>query len=148
MTKILAIDDQKDNLTTIKAVISNNIPDCEVLTALSGKEGLEVARNEQPDAILLDIIMPHMDGYEVCKRLKEDEATKCIPVVMITAIKTDAESRIRGLNLGADAFLSKPIDPAELSAQVNVMLRIRNAEDKLNEEKEVLEKKVEERTRE
>ncbi|MCK5839691.1 MAG: PAS domain S-box protein [Bacteroidales bacterium] len=148
MTKILAIDHQKDNLKTIKAVINYNMPDCEVLTALSGKEGLEIARNEQPDAILLDIIMPQMDGYEVCKRLKEDESTNHIPVVMITTIKTDAESRIKGLNTGADAFLPKPIDPVELTAQVNVMLRIKSAEDKLRAEKGDLDQKVTERTKE
>ena len=146
MKKILAIDDQQDNLTTIKAVINNYLPDCKVLTALSGKKGLEIASKDQPDTILLDIIMPDMDGYEVCKKLKKDESTKHIPVVMITAIKTDFESRIKGLNLGADAFLSKPIDPVELSAQINVMLRIKEAEDKLRAEKKDLEVIVLERT--
>ncbi|MCD4681378.1 MAG: response regulator [Bacteroidales bacterium] len=139
MKKILAIDDQSDNLTTIKAIMKNFIPDCEVLTALSGKEGIKIAREEQPDTILLDIIMPQMDGYEVCKRLKEDELTKHIPVVMITAIKTDTESLVKGLNIGADAFFTKPIDPVELSAQVNVMLRIKEAEDKLRGQKETFE---------
>ncbi|MEA1877068.1 MAG: response regulator [Bacteroidota bacterium] len=148
MKSILAIDDQKDNLVTIKAVIKNNLPDCEVVTALSGLEGIEIARTMQPDAILLDIIMPRMDGYEVCRRLKEDDLTKHIPVVMITAIRTDSESRIKGLNIGADAFLSKPIDPFELSAQVNVMLRIKEAEDKLREEKNNLGKEVLNRTKE
>jgi len=148
MKKILAIDDQRDNLTTIEAVIKNHIQDCKVLTALSGKEGIKIARKEQPDTILLDIIMPQMDGYEVCKRLKEDELTKHIPVVMVTAIKTDAESRVKGLNFGADAFLSKPIDLVELSAQVNVMLRIKEAEDKLRSDKNLLDQKVKERTKE
>ena len=114
MKKILAIDDQKDNLTSIKAVIKSNIPNCKIFTALSGKEGIEIAKKEQPDTILLDIIMPEMDGYEVCKRVKEEEATKHIPIVMITAIKTDAESRIKGLTLGADAFLAKPIDAIDI----------------------------------
>lgn len=148
MKRILAIDDRKDNLTTIKAIISSNMPGCTVLTALSGREGIEIARAEQPDTILLDIIMPDMDGYEVCKRLKEDELTKHIPIVMVTAIKTDSESRIKGLNLGADAFLSKPIDPIELSAQINVMIRIKEAEDKLREEKKNLENVVSDRTKE
>lgn len=148
MKTILAIDDQKDNLTTIRAVIKANMPECKVLTALSGKEGIDIARNEQPDTILLDIIMPQMDGYEVCKRLKEDELTKHIPIIMITAITTDSESRVKGLNFGADAFLSKPIDPVELSAQVNVMLRIKGAEDKLRLEKDVLEETVLARTHE
>ena len=146
MKKILAIDDHKDNLTTIKAVIKSNIPACKVLIALSGKEGLKTAKEEQPDTILLDIIMPQIDGYEVCKKLKEDESTKHIPVIMLTAIKTDSESRIKGLEIGADAFLSKPIDPVELSAQVKVMLRIKEAEDKLRAEKVTLEELVLERT--
>ncbi|MBI9035942.1 MAG: PAS domain S-box protein, partial [Bacteroidales bacterium] len=148
MNKILAIDDQRDNLITIKAVIKSYISDCEVLTTLSGKEGIELARVEQPDTILLDIIMPQMDGYEVCRKLKADTFTKHIPVVMITAIKTDAESRIKALNIGADAFLSKPIDPSELIAHLNVMFRIKKAEDKLRAEKQVLEELVTERTHE
>jgi len=148
MRKILTIDDQKNNLTTIEAIIKNHIPDCKVLTALSGKEGIKIAKKEQPDTILLDIVMPKMDGYEVCKRLKEDESTKHIPVVMLTAIKTDKESRIKGLNGGADAYFSTPIDPAELSAQVNVMLRIKEAEDKLRKEKELLDEMVQKRTKE
>ncbi|MBC8315204.1 MAG: response regulator [Bacteroidetes bacterium] len=147
MKKILAIDDQQDNLTTIVAVIKSNLPDCVVLTALSGEEGLKIAKEEQPDTILLDIIMPKMDGYEVCKRLKADVSTKHIPVVMITAIKTDSESRVKGLNLGADAFLSKPIDQTELSAQVNVMLRIKEAEDRLRADKKVLDEEVKEKTK-
>lgn len=148
MKKILAIDDKKNNLTTIKGVITSNIPDCKVLTALSGKKGIEIARKEQPDIILLDVIMPHMNGYETCRKLKVNELTKHIPVIMITAIDTDPKSRIKGLEIGADAFLSKPIDPVELSAQVNVMLRIKEAEDKLRWEKNVLSELVLEKTKE
>jgi len=148
MKKILAIDDKRDNLTSIEAIVKNNMPECKVLTALSGKEGIKIAKKEQPETILLDIIMPEMDGYEVCKKLKENELTKHIPVIMITAIKTDSKSRIKGLNTGADAFLSKPIDPIELSAQVNVMIRIKEAEDKLRAEKVNLEKLVQDRTKE
>lgn len=147
MKKILAIDDQVDNLITIKAVIKSRIQNCDVITALSGKDGIEIAIKEQPDTILLDIIMPDMDGYETCKRLKENELTKHIPVIMVTAIKTDSDSRVKGLNIGADAFLSKPIDAIELTAQVNVMLRIKEAEDKLRGEKDLLEELVLGRTR-
>ncbi len=147
MRKILAIDDKIDNLISIKAVIKNNIPDCEVLTALTGQDGIDIAIREYPDTILLDIIMPEMDGFETCKKLKENKQTKHIPVVMVTAIKTDSDSRAKGLNTGADAFLSKPIDALELTAQVNVMLRIKDAEDKLRKEKDVLEELVFERTR-
>jgi len=148
MKIILAIDDQQINLITIKAAIETNLPDCKVLTAMTGKEGIELARKEQPETILLDIVMPIMDGFEVCKRLKEEPLTKHIPVVMITAIKVDKESRVKGLETGADAFLSKPIDPDELAAQINVMLRIKEAEDKLRADKERLNQMVQERTKE
>jgi PAS domain S-box-containing protein len=148
MKKILAIDDQQDNLTTIKAVIMSHLPDSIVFTALSGKEGILIAKQEQPDTILLDIIMPKMDGYEVCKELKADDSTKHIPIVMITAIKTDVKSRVKGLEVGADAFVAKPIDPIELSAQIKVMLRIKEAEDKLRADKDKLEAIVLDRTHE
>ncbi|MBU1013653.1 MAG: PAS domain S-box protein [Bacteroidetes bacterium] len=146
MKKILAIDDQQDNLTTLKAVIKNQIPDCIVLTALSGKEGIEIAQKEQPDTILLDIIMPKMNGYEVCRNLKNDELTKHIPIIMLTAIKTDSESRVKGLNMGADAFLAKPIDHAELTAQIKVMFRIKDAEDRLRTDKKGLKEIVKEQS--
>jgi len=147
MKKILVIDDQKDNLISITALLKNFLPECKILTAQSGPEGIEMAHRGEPDTILLDIIMPKMDGYEVCKKLKKDELTKHIPVVLITEIKTDPESRIKGLEIGADAFLSKPIDPAELSAQIKVMLRIKYAEDKLYSEKVDLENLVVARTK-
>ncbi len=146
MKKILAIDDQHDNLVIIKAVVVNNIPDCEVYLASSGNEGIELAKDIQPDVILLDIIMPVMDGYATCEILKNNEATKHIPVIMITAIRTDSKSRIKGLNLGADAFLSKPIDSVEFTAQVGVMLRIKAAEDGLRNKNRGLEQVIKERT--
>ncbi len=142
MSKILAIDDKQDNLISLSALLNNLIPDCVVITALSGIEGIKKAKTEQPDTILLDIKMPEMDGYEVCKRLKSDIKTGHIPIIMITAIKTDARSRIKALDLGADAFMSKPIDHSELIAQVNVMLRIKKTEDKLRHEKTSLEHEV------
>jgi PAS domain S-box-containing protein len=148
MRKILAIDDQADNLATIIAVMKNHISDCAFFSALSGGEGIEIAKNEQPDVILLDIIMPEMDGYETCQKLKSNELTKHIPVILVTAIKTDSQSRIKGLNIGADAFLSKPIDASELSAQINVMFRIKKAEDELRKEKKSLNLKVNKRTNE
>jgi len=146
MKKILVIDDQKDNLISIKALLKHYLPGCEVLTALSGEEGMELAIKDQPDTILLDIIMPRMDGYETCGKLKAELSTKHIPIIMLTAIKTDPESRIKGLNTGADAFLSKPFDPGELTAQIKVMLRIKEAEDKLRSKNIDLEKIVLERT--
>ncbi len=146
MNKILAIDDKQDNLATIEAILKTQMQACEIWLAQSGKEGIEIAQNQQPDLILLDIIMPGMDGYATCSRLKADETTKHIPVVMVTAIKSDSDSRVKALNLGADAFLSKPIEPVELVAQVKVMLRIKAAEDRLKDENKNLELLIKERT--
>ena len=146
MPKILAIDDKKDNLVILATLLKNLMPECTVITALSGIEGIEKARTESPDAILLDVKMPGMDGFETCRRLKSDESTKHIPVIMITAIKTDPQSRVKGLETGADAFLSKPIEENELASQVKVVLRIKKAEDALREERDSLEKRVMERT--
>jgi PAS domain S-box-containing protein len=148
MRKILAIDDNKDNLVTISALLNNLLDDCEVITALSGKEGIEKAKSEQPDTIILDIKMPEMDGFEACRILKNDDTTGHIPIILLTAIKTDVDSRITGLELGADAFLTKPIDETELIAQVKVMLRIKKTEDLLRKEKDLLEEMVDERTHE
>ena len=147
MPKILAIDDTRDNLISISALLKKLIPDCTVITSDSGAEGIKKAEAEQPNTILLDIRMPEMDGFEVCRRLKSNEKTKHIPVVMLTAIKSDAESRVKGLEIGADAFLSKPIDEVELAAHVKVMLRIKTAEDLLRKEKDLLEDTVHERTK-
>jgi putative nucleotidyltransferase with HDIG domain len=146
MSKILAIDDRLDNLISIKALLRNMIPECEVITAQTGEEGIEKAIKELPDTILLDINMPVMDGYEVCNKLKANSATKHIPVIMITAVRTDSKSRVKGLEIGADVFISKPIDADELTSQVRVMLRIKKAEDKLRSEKDILEKMVQKRT--
>lgn len=147
MAKILTIDDKQDNLIVLSAVLKSFLPACTVITAQSGIEGIEKATKEFPDTIILDIKMPRMDGFEVCWRLKADSKTKHIPIIMLTAVKTDAQSRVKGLELGADAFLSKPIDEIELIAQVNVMLRIKKAEDILRNEKDLMEKAVHERTK-
>lgn len=148
MAKVLAIDDQKDNLATVRALLKKTLPEVVVVTAESGKEGIEKARREQPDAILLDIRMPIMDGWETCKRIKSDQDIQHIPVIMLTAVDTDPKSRVRGLNIGADAFLAKPIDPTELTAQVLAMLRIKRAEDILREQRDSLDQLVHEKTEE
>ncbi len=146
MTKILAIDDKMDNLVNLSALLKNLMPGGVVITAQSGMEGIAKAKAELPDVILLDIKMPEMDGFETCHRLMSDKRTKHIPVIMIAAIETDQQSRIKGLDIGANAFLSKPIDEYELASQVSVALRIKKAEDALREQRNSLEKTVEERT--
>ncbi len=146
MPKVLIIDDLKDNLISLSALLRTVIPDLTILTALSGEEGIRLTLKENPDTILLDIQMPKMDGFEVCKKLKQNRKTWRIPIILITAVRTDAESRIRGLETGADASLIKPIDEGELAAQVKAMLRIRHSEQLLSKEKDLLEELVVERT--
>lgn len=130
---ILAIDDQNDNLITLSALLIEYIPGCVVLTAATGIEGIEKARSLKPDAILLDIQMPGMDGFEVCQILKSDISTSHIPLIFLTAAYTDSKSRIRALEIGGDAFLAKPIDQGELIAQVKAMLRIKMADEALRQ---------------
>jgi PAS domain S-box-containing protein len=146
--KILAIDDNFDNLVTIKALLREVYTDAKILTALSGSEGIKMALAEKPDVILLDIVMPDMDGYEVCRRLKSYNTLAEVPVVFVTALKGDKESRIKALEVGAEAFLAKPIDESELIAQVRSMLKIQKAnEEKRNEHSRLL-RLVDERTQE
>ncbi|MCK4359910.1 MAG: GAF domain-containing protein [Candidatus Cloacimonetes bacterium] len=148
MPKILVIEDEEDQLFILKEILTSLISECKVITAQSGEEGIIKIKKELPDTILLDIKLPKMDGYEVCKILKSDELTKNIPIIMITGVYKDTESRIKALDSGVDAFLTKPIEPGELEAQVNVMLRIKNVEDKLKQEKDLLDELVQERTKE
>ncbi len=147
MPKILTIDDIEDNLIIQSVILSRYIPDCMVITATSGAEGIEKAIREIPDTILLDIMMPGMDGFEVCRQLKSIETTRSIPVIMLTGVRMDTKNRVKGLDVGADAFLTKPVEAIELVAQVNVMLRIKNAEAQLRQEKQHLESLVRKRTR-
>ena len=104
LIKILAIDDNPDNLLTIQALVNESFSGVVVLTALNGKQGIKIAAEENPDVILLDIIMPDMDGFEVCKRLKEDKNLCDIPVIFVTALKGDKESRIKALECGGEGF--------------------------------------------
>ncbi len=145
---ILAVDDRKDNLLTMEAVLGDILPDASILTARSGNEGLQEAVEKKPDVILLDLRMPGMDGYEVSRKLRENPETRSIPIIAVTALDTSVGNKVRALDAGADAFLVKPIDETELLAQLRVMLRIREAEVTLQKEKSVLEHKVRERTSE
>jgi PAS domain S-box-containing protein len=146
MPRLLIIDDKRDNLISIEALLKNLMEGLEIISALSGKEGIALAKKENPDLILLDIYMPEMDGFEVCKKLKSNKLTKPIPIIMLTAIKTDQASKLKGLELGADAFLTKPLDESEIVSQIKVMLRIKAAENDLREKNIKLEKIVAQRT--
>jgi PAS domain S-box-containing protein len=146
MVKILAIDNNSDNLVVLHAILTSSFPDIVYSSANSGLTGIDKARSEQPDLILLDLFMPEVDGFETCRLIKGDPALQRIPVIILTAEKTDASSRIRALQMGADSFLSKPIVEAELIALVSTMIRIKKSEDMIRKEKQLLELAVEERT--
>ena len=146
MTKILAIDDIKDNLISLKAILKDVFPEAVVFTAMDGKSGIELAAVHDPDVILLDIVMPEMDGFEVCRRLKNDSVMCEIPVVFLTALKESRENRLMALEAGAEAFLAKPIDITELTVQVRAMLKIRAANILKRDEKNRLEALVKSRT--
>ncbi|RJP85568.1 MAG: response regulator [Desulfobacteraceae bacterium] len=125
--KILAIDDSSINLMILESVIKDAFPEATLFTASTGINGIELAQINDPDVILLDIVMPGMDGFEVCRKLKQDQRLLDIPVIFLTALKTDRESRIRALDAGCEAFLSRPIDEIEFTAQIRAMNRIRAA---------------------
>ncbi len=145
--KILAIDDNPDNLVTIKALIKETFPDALILTTCDGREGLSIATAEDPDVILLDIVMPVMDGFEVCRILKADKYLGDIPVVFVTALKGDKDSRLRALEAGAEAFLAKPLDPIELTAQIRAMVKIKLSNLEKRNESERLASLIAEQTR-
>ncbi len=118
--KIMVVDDEPNIVKLVR--ISLELANYEVIEAFSGTEALEKVRDVVPALFLLDIMMPGLNGYDVCKRLKADERTKNVPVVMLTAKgqKGDAEE---GLKAGADDYIIKPFDPFELNEQVNEILR-------------------------
>jgi len=146
--KILTIDDSNDNLITIKSLINEAFPNVIVITALSGEEGVKLAISEVPDVILLDVIMPSMDGFGVCEKLKTNKILSEIPVVFVVESKSDKKNRIKALEVGAEGFLTKPIDKSELIAQIRVMLRIRFDNLEKQSENERLSTLVVERTNE
>ena len=120
--RILVVDDNPINVKLLSAKLAKDY--YAVLTAKSGAEALEIAKKEVPDLILLDVMMPEMDGFEVCERLNADPATKHIPVVMVTAL-SDIDDRVRGLECGADDFVTKPINDIALFARVRSLLRLK-----------------------
>lgn len=124
--RILVVDDITANLRLLEAKLLNEYYD--VTLANSGQEALTAVARSAPDVILLDVMMPEMDGYEVCRRLKADALTSHIPVVMVTAL-VDPLERVRGLEAGADDFLSKPVDDATLFARLRALLRVKQVQD-------------------
>ncbi len=145
---ILSIDDKKDNLVTLEAVLGDLLPEAEVVSVQGGAEGIEEALCLKPDVILLDLRMPGMDGYEVTARLREMSETRSIPIIALTALDTSTENKVKALDAGVDAFLVKPLEETELIAQLRAMARLRESEVLLQRERDMLEEKVRDRTRE
>ncbi len=142
--KILIVDDTTENIDVLIDVLA----DYKRSVATNGEKALQLAMsNKPPDLILLDIMMPGMDGYEVCRRLKEDEKTKKIPVIFLTAM-TDQESETKGLELGAVDYITKPISPPIVKERVRNHLMLKLARESLENQNVILEEKVEERTKE
>ncbi len=121
--KILVADDIKQNVKLLRVILT--AAEYDVIEAYDGNEALEKARTENPDLILLDIMMPKLTGYEVCQRLRADGATKNIPIIMITALH-EMGDRIKGIEAGADDFISKPFNKTELLARVKSLLQMKH----------------------
>jgi diguanylate cyclase (GGDEF)-like protein len=131
MGKILIVDDSRLIAHVAKTMLTKR--GHEIIVAQDGKAGLEAAKSEKPDIILLDVIMPIMDGYEVCEHLKEDDSTKEIPIIMVTS-KAEAADKVKGLELGALDYVTKPFDEGELIARVNIHLRLRELYEAVQEQ--------------
>ncbi|HLW55678.1 MAG TPA: HD domain-containing phosphohydrolase [Candidatus Angelobacter sp.] len=133
--RILVVDDKLDTLLLLRELLSSR--GYEIITATEAAEAEELVRSEKPDLVLLDVVMPGKSGYDLCHELKEDPATRLIPVVMITGL-TDREDRVRGIEAGADDFLSKPLYPEELFARVKSLLKLKEFTDELENAESVL----------
>src|SRR6201998_596648 len=126
--RVLVVDDVEANVKLLEAKLSSEYFD--VLLAYNGRTALEIADRELPDVILLDVMMPSMDGFEVCRRLKAHRRTADLPVVMVTAL-SDVANRLRGLEAGADDFLTKPVNDVALFARVRSLVRLKRMMDEL-----------------
>ena len=141
---VLAIDDSPENLVLMSTLLKDRY---KVKVANSGARGLELARSAAPDIILLDIMMPVMDGYAVCEQLKRDPATAHIPVIFLTA-RAESDDEKHGLELGAVDYITKPISPPIFLMRIQNHLALKRAADFLRDKADYLEKEVQNRTRE
>lgn len=135
MANILIVDDSRLIAHVAKTMLTKQ--GHEVVLAQDGKAGVEAAKAGKPDIILLDLIMPVMDGYEVCEHLKADEATQEIPIIMVTS-KAETADKVKGLQMGALDYVTKPFDEGELIARVNIHLRLRELYQEVQEQNRLL----------
>ena len=126
--KILVVDDNRENIELVRDILE--VAGHDVIEALDGAKAIAITPEEKPDLIVLDVNMPGMNGFEVCKHLKADETTNHIPIIMLTA-QSDVESRVEGLSAGADDYLAKPFSPRELIARVDRSLRSKTRTDEM-----------------
>ena len=131
--RILIVDDEPLNVKLLEAKLSAE--KYETSTAYSGEEALEKIADAAPDLILLDIMMPDMNGYEVTQRLKDNPDSRDIPVILVTALD-GTDNKIKGLEAGADEFLNKPVKAPELKSRVKSLLRTKECQDRLKRQKE------------
>jgi putative two-component system response regulator len=126
--RVLVVDDFEPNLDLLTRLLARD--GYVVQRARDGVEALELVTHEPPDLVLLDVVMPHLNGFETCRELKRQSSTRLIPVVLITALRS-ASDRIRGIEAGADDFLTKPFNPQELQARVGSLIRLKRYTDDL-----------------
>jgi len=132
---ILIIDDSRENLALLRELLEEE--DYTVVTAADGEEGMELIRRYFPDLVLLDVVMPSITGYEVCRTLKNDPLYQFIPVILITSLDS-LDDKVRGLESGADDFIHKPFNRVELLARVKSLLRIKSLIDRLERTESIL----------
>jgi CheY-like chemotaxis protein len=125
---ILIVDDNRENLELLEAYLEDI--ECRTIAAYDGPEALEIIKKDKPDLILLDIMMPKMSGFEVCRRVKNDTATAHIPIIMVTALNDFGDMQ-RAVDCGTDDFVSKPVNKLEMITRVKTMLKLKHLTDKL-----------------
>jgi len=126
---VLVVDDDTTNLLVVEKMLTSQ--GFEVEKAASGQEAIDCVRKKLPDVILLDVMMPGMDGFEVCRRLKTSEETRLVPIIIVTALR-EREDKIKGIEAGCDDFISKPIDRLELIARVRALGQVKRLNDELD----------------
>ena len=127
---LLIVDDEERNIRLLKGLLAPQ--NFNLREAINGEEALRRIAEEPPDMVLLDVMMPKINGFEVCRRLKQDEKTKTIPVILVTAL-SEKQHRVQALEAGADDFISKPVDQTELTVRVKSLLRIKSYQDEISD---------------
>ncbi len=140
---VLIVDDTPDNITLFNEILKNEY---QVKVATNGERALEIALNARPDIILLDVMMPVMDGYETCRRLKQDVQLSDIPILFLTA-RSNEEDEKKGFMVGAADYIIKPVSPAILTARIKTQLTLKRARDILADQNRFLDEEVQRRTR-